>query len=403
MRCGGPAALNGRSRPGRATDRYRRSCGPRACLGATVARPGRDHRRPRSPRRRKGGAAIKAVRLHAYKTPPTVDTVAEPEITGPLDVIVRVGGAGLCRTDLHIRDGWFAGTVPVDLPLTLGHETAGSVPAMGSAAEHAAVGGPVICHPNISCGTCTACWAGQTMRCVKGLNFAGLTRDGGFAELLKTSARAVLPLDARVEPVDVAALADAGLAAYHAVRKAAPVMEPGSRVVVIGAGGLGHIGIQCLSALTPAEIIAVDRNPEALKLAEQCGAHHGVEADGRQVDRVRELTGGAGADAVLDFVGEGTAIQEALGMLATGGRYYVVGYGGTLSIPTFQLVLGELEIVGNAVGTADDLVALLQLAANGQVTVRSALYPLDAADDAMADLEQGRVRGRAILTPSAGA
>ena len=236
---------------------------------------------------------MKAVRLHAYKEPPTVDDVAEPEITGPLDVIVRVGGAGLCRTDLHIRDGWFAGVVPVDLPLTLGHETAGWVHAVGSAVEHVAVGDTVICHPNISCGLCKACQAGQTMRCVKGLNFPGLTRDGGFAALLKTSARAVLPLDPRVEPADVAALADAGLAAYHAVRKAAAVLEPGSRVAVIGVGGLGHIGIQCLGALTPAEIIAVDRNPEALKLAEQCGAHHRVQADGQHVERVRQLTGGA--------------------------------------------------------------------------------------------------------------
>jgi NAD+-dependent secondary alcohol dehydrogenase Adh1 len=173
--------------------------------------------------------------------------------------------------------------------------------------------------------------------------------------------------------------------------------------VVVGVGGLGHIGIQCLGALTPAEIIAVDRNTEALKLAEQCGAHHTVQADGRHVDRVRQLTGEVGAEVVLDFVAEGTAVQDALGMLATGGRYYVVGYGGTLSVPTFQLVLGELEIVGNAVGTADDLAALVRLAMAGQVTVRTALYPLDAAGDAIADLEHGRVRGRATLTPSAGA
>ena len=138
---------------------------------------------------------MKAVRLHAYREPPTVDEVTEPEITGPHDVIVRLGGAGLCRTDLHMRDGWLADMVPVDLPLTLGHETAGWVHAVGSAVEHVAAGDTVICHPNISCGTCAACQAGQTMRCVKGLDFPGITRDGGFAELVKTAARAVLPLD----------------------------------------------------------------------------------------------------------------------------------------------------------------------------------------------------------------
>ncbi|HEX8132610.1 MAG TPA: NAD(P)-dependent alcohol dehydrogenase [Actinomycetes bacterium] len=346
---------------------------------------------------------MKAVRLHAYGKPPVVDEVAEPEITGPNDVIVRVGGAGLCRTDLHVRDGWFADAVPVDLPLTLGHETAGWVHAVGSAVEHIAVGDTVICHPNMSCGTCPACWAGQEMRCVKGLNFPGVTRDGGFAELVKTSARAVLPLDPRVEPAEVAALADGGLSAYHAVRKQLPALEPGSRVVVIGAGGLGHIGIQCLVALTSAEIIVLDRNPEALKLAEQCGAHHRVEADGRQVERVRELTGGTGAEAVLDFVGEDDTVPAALGMLAPGGRYDVVGYGGSLTIPTVQLVLGEVQVAGSLVGTLDDLAALVRLTAAGQVSVRTALYPLDAVNDAIADLEQERVRGRAILTPSTAA
>jgi NAD+-dependent secondary alcohol dehydrogenase Adh1 len=346
---------------------------------------------------------MKAARLHAYGEPLVVEEIAEPELTGPHDVIVRVGGAGLCRTDLHMRDGWLADMVPVDLPLTLGHETAGWVHAVGSAVEHVAVGDTVICHPNITCGTCTACQAGQTMRCVKGLNFPGLTRDGGFAELVKTSDRAVLPLDPRVEPAEVAALADGGLSAYHAVRKQLPALEPGTRVVVIGAGGLGHIGIQCLVAQTSAEIIVVDRNPEALKLAEQCGAHHTVEADGRQVDRVRELIGGTGAEAVLDFVGEDDTTQAALGMLAPGGRYDVVGYGGTLTIPTVQLVLGELQVTGSLVGTADDLAALVRLAADGQVTVRTALYPLDAANEAIAELEQGRVRGRAILSPSTAA
>jgi NAD+-dependent secondary alcohol dehydrogenase Adh1 len=170
-------------------------------------------------------------------------------------------------------------------------------------------------------------------------------------------------------------------------------------VVVIGAGGLGHIAIQCLVALTSAEIIAIDHNPAALKLAEQCGANHGVEADGRQVDRVRELTGGAGAEAVLDFVGEDDTVPAALGMLARGGRYEVVGYGGTLTIPTVQLVLGEVQVAGSMVGTLDDLAGLVRLATDGHISVRTTLYPLDAVGDAIADLEQGRVRGRAILTP----
>ena len=147
---------------------------------------------------------MKAVRLHAYNEPPTLDQVPEPAITGPHDVIVRVGGAGLCRTDLHIRDGWFAAAVPIDLPLVLGHENTGWVHEVGSAVEGLAVGDAVICHPQTSCGRCPACRIGQDMGCARGLAFNGLTRDGGFAELVKTGDRAVLPLPFGLEPAAVA-------------------------------------------------------------------------------------------------------------------------------------------------------------------------------------------------------
>ena len=117
---------------------------------------------------------MKAVRLHAYQEPLRVDDVAEPTITGPHDVVVRVAGAGLCRTDVHIRDGWFAPAVPADLPLTLGHETTGWVHEVGPAVGHVAVGDAVICHPQQSCGVCAACRTGDDMRCAAGLTFNGL-------------------------------------------------------------------------------------------------------------------------------------------------------------------------------------------------------------------------------------
>jgi len=342
---------------------------------------------------------MKAVRLHAYNEPPTLDQVPEPAITGPHDVIVRVGGAGLCRTDLHIRDGWFAAAVPIDLPLVLGHENTGWVHEVGSAVEGLAVGDAVICHPQTSCGRCPACRIGQDMGCARGLAFNGLTRDGGFAELVKTGDRAVLPLPSGLEPAAVAPHADAGLTVMHVVRKAVPVLDPGSRVVVVGIGGLGHIAVQCLRAMTAAEIIAVDPDPDSLKLAADCGAHHLVSADEGQGERVLALTDGAGADAVIDFVGEGDAVASSLAMVRPGGTYFVVGYGGELRVPTFNLVLGELNIVGNAVGTHDDLRELVALTAAGGVNLRTRSYPLEAFADAFADLEQGRMHGRGVLVP----
>jgi NAD+-dependent secondary alcohol dehydrogenase Adh1 len=342
---------------------------------------------------------MKAVRLHAYHEQPRLEQVPEPTITGPHDVLVRVAGAGLCRTDLHIRDGWFAPAVPTELPLTLGHENTGWVYEVGSAVQDVAVGDAVICHPQLSCGLCPACRIGDDMRCAKGLDFTGLTRAGGFAERLRTTDRGVVVLPSGLEPAAVAPHADAGLTVMHVVRKAVPLLGAGTRVVVVGVGGLGHIGVQCLRALTAAEVIAVDPDPEALKLAADCGAHHLVVADDRAVNRVRDLTGGAGAEAVIDFVGEGDAVSSSLAMVRARGTYFLVGYGGELRVPTFNVVLPEISIVGNAVGTHDDLRELVALAAAGGVSVHTRNYPLDAFADAIADLEKGQMHGRGVLVP----
>src|SRR5215469_7782265 len=200
---------------------------------------------------------MKAVRLHEFHSPPVVDDVPEPKITGPLDVIVRIGGAGVCRTDLHIIERQWDAAMGTPLPYTLGHE-------VGAAVTSVAPGDTVILHPTPTCGLCRACRSGDDMHCVDA-TFPGLSTDGGMAEYLLTSARACVKLDPQTQPQDVAALADAGITAYHAVRKAIPLLYPGTTCVVIGAGGLGHIGVQCLAALTATKIIVVDRNPDALK------------------------------------------------------------------------------------------------------------------------------------------
>jgi NAD+-dependent secondary alcohol dehydrogenase Adh1 len=341
---------------------------------------------------------MKAVRIHAYHEQPVVEEIPEPTVTGPFDVLVKVGGAGVCRTDLHIIEGQWAAAMDPPLPYTLGHENAGWVQAVGSAVSSVAVGDTVILHPTPTCGLCRACRAGDDMHCVNS-SFPGLSGDGGMAELLLTAERACVKLDPSTQPKDVAALADAGITAYHAVRKAVPLLYPGTTAVVIGAGGLGHIGIQCLAALTATRIIVVDRNPDALKLAEQIGAQDTVVADGGQVDAVKDLTGGRGAEVVLDFVAEQGAESDGFAMTANAGSYFVIGYGGTLHIPTLDIISTERNIVGNIVGTYNDLAELMVLAQAGRVTLHTRTYPLDAAVDAVQDLDAGRVRGRAILVP----
>lgn len=341
---------------------------------------------------------MRSVRLHSYNQSPSIDLVPEPEISHPFDVLVRIGGAGLCRTDIHIVEGQWREKSGVALPYTLGHENAGWVAAVGSAVEHFSVGDPVIVHPLATCGFCLACRAGNDMHCMSSA-FPGIDSDGGFAEVLRTNARALVKLEGGLSPADVAALADAGLTAYHAVRKASPLLPPGSSAVVIGAGGLGHIAIQVLAAVTEAEIIVVDLCEAALDMASSFGAHYQVLADGSEVASVMDLTGGKGVQVVLDFVAEGGAERRGPAMLQRAGSYFVVGYGGTVELATIDIISSELNVVGNLVGSYTDLVELMALAARGSVTLHTAKYPLDAFAQAFEDLQAGRVRGRAILVP----
>ena len=345
---------------------------------------------------------MRAARLHAYHEPLELDEVDEPKAEGPLDVVVRIGAAGLCRTDLHIQEGQWAEKSGVQLPYTPGHENAGWVHAVGPAVTNVEVRDTVIVHPFISCGLCAPCRAGDDMHCLNG-SFPGINRDGGFADFLFTSARSVVKLDPSLEPKAIAALADAGLTAIHAVKKAVPILGSGTTAVVIGAGGLGHIGIQCLRAMTPATVIVIDPSEPALALAGEMGAHHTIKVDGTHVDTVKDMTDGLGAEAIIDFVGEKGAIEDGIEMVRDGGFYYVIGYGENINIPTIDVISREISFIGCLVGTYVDLQDLMTLTAQGQVTLHTSTYPLDAINDAMADLDNGRLQGRGILIPEGAA
>jgi NAD+-dependent secondary alcohol dehydrogenase Adh1 len=341
---------------------------------------------------------MRAVQVVGYHQNLRLTELPVPEPTGPWDVIVKIGGAGVCRTDLHILEGQWAEKSGVTLPYTIGHENAGWVAAIGSAVTNVAEGDKVIVHPLITCGLCRACRSGDDVHCETSA-FPGIDTNGGYAEYLKTSARSVVKIDDSLEPSDVAALADAGLTAYHAAAKAARRLTPRDRAVIIGAGGLGHIGIQVLKSLSPAELIVVDRNADAVKLAVSIGADHGVVADGDHVEEILGLTGGNGAEVVIDFVGEGGSTAEGLTMTRRAGDYLVVGYGENVDVPTIDLVSAEKNVIGNLVGSYNDLADLMALAARGAVTLHTAKYALDDFQTAIDDLDNGRVRGRAILIP----
>lgn len=347
---------------------------------------------------------MKAAVLEAYDEALTADQfvhykdVADPRIAAPTDVIVRIGGAGVCRTDLHIVEGIWRSKVDVALPYIMGHENAGWVEEIGPGVEGVKVGDAVICHPLVTSGHCLACRRGDDMHATDS-KFPGINANGGYAEYLLTGERALIKLPKSLAPKDVAPYTDAGLTAYRAAKKASRHLLPGQYCVVIGAGGLGHIGIQVLAALCAAEIIAIDRSDMALQLAKECGAHHTMKSDGNEVEALAALTGGHGAEAVIDFVGEGDAVARGLAMTRNGGVYYIVGYGGKIELPTLDMITAEKTIVGNLVGTYPELVELMALADRGRVNLATREYRLVQANEALKDLHHGKIRGRAVLVP----
>nr|WP_245475018.1 NAD(P)-dependent alcohol dehydrogenase [Bradyrhizobium sp. Leo121] len=325
----------------------------------------------------------------------------DPKLTRSTDVIVRIGGAGVCRTDLHIIEGvWKPHMDPTGdklLPIIMGHENAGWIEEVGKEVEGVKKGDPVIVHPKITGGTCLACRRGFDMHGPG--TFPGLDCNGGYAEFLCTSERNIVPLPRTLAPKDVAPYADAGLTAYRAVKKASRHLLPGESCVVIGAGGLGHIGIQCLKAMCAADIIVVDKSEASLKLAEKSGTDHLVKADGNEVAAVLALTAGNGAEAVIDFVGEKGTTSKGLAMTRPMGSYYVVGYGEDIRVPTVDMVITEKNIIGNLVGTWAELTELMALADRGLVELATAEYRLADANKALHDLNAGKIHGRAVLIP----
>lgn len=350
---------------------------------------------------------MKAQVLHDYDPPLTaanwvsLEDVADPKLAKATDVIVRIGGAGVCRTDLHIIEGVWRPHMDPDgkslLPLIMGHENAGWVEEVGPEVEGFKKGDPVIVHPKVTGGTCLACRRGHDMH-GEG-KFPGLDSNGGYAEALLTSHRNLVALPRTLAPKDVAPYSDAGLTAYRVAKRAAQTLLPGQRVVVIGAGGLGHIGVQVLRAMCAAEIIVVDISDVSLALAGEGGADHLVKADGGEVEAVKALCDGIGAEAVIDFVGEKGTTKKGLDMTRPMGSYYIVGYGEDIQVPAVDMIITERNIIGSLVGTWAELTELMSLADRGLVDLAVQHYPLADANRALHDLNSGRIRGRAVLVP----
>jgi propanol-preferring alcohol dehydrogenase len=280
----------------------------------------------------------------------------------------------------------------------MGHEIAGRVEALGPDARDLEPGEPVVVMVGWGCGHCEWCVSGHEQLCPRG-DEAGATLDGGFAELVLVPHRRHVVRLGDLDPLAATPFGCAALCSYAAVKRVHPYLPGGSSCVVIGAGGLGQYGIQFVRALTGAAVICVDARPEKLALARELGADHGVLADDAAADRIFELTGGRGAEAVIDFVGTDDSLALASRVVGRRGLVALLGLAGGRVPFGFDDLAPEASLTTVVAGTIADLQEVVRLAQAGRLTGRLQTYPLERINDALDDLRAGRIEGRAAVTP----
>ena len=339
--------------------------------------------------------------MRAFRLPgPGLVDLDRPEPRGG-EVLIRVTAAGLCHSDLHVID---AGGMGFPTPFTLGHEVAGTVASLGPDATGVSPGDPVAIYGPWGCGRCPRCLAGRDNYCDRRAELPwaglGLGRDGGMADyVLVPSARYLAPIG-DLDPAQAAPLTDAGLTPYHAIQRCRPALVEGSTVAVIGVGGLGHLAVQLLRALTPSQVIAVDIREEALALAARCGAHVSLPAAPDAHRQVRKASGGRGADVVLDFAGTDATLELAARSLRADGDLVIVGSGGGhLAIRKPGALPAGSRVSLPFWGTRDELTEVVTLAQAGKLRVEVERFPLSAVTDAIKRLRTGTLHGRAVLAP----
>ena len=343
---------------------------------------------------------MQAVRFMGVGRPAQVAEISTPS-PGPGQVLVKIGGAGVCHSDLHVMEEEL-GFKP---PFTLGHENAGWVSAVGDGVKGFKEGDAVAVYGPWGCGRCHACQLSMENYCenwatVNGFG-GGLGLDGGMAEyMLVPSARLLVPLG-DLSPAKAAPLSDAALTPYHAIKRALPQLNADSTVVVVGVGGLGHMAIQLLRVLAPVRIVAADVDDKKLQQAKALGADDIVNNRNASeaAERILAITGPRGAGLVLDCVGVQPTLDLGAKMLGRNSVWTIVGVGGgrhdfrhgstpygtSMSIPYW--------------GSRVELMEVIAMARNGRIHAETTEFPLEEAVDVYARLKAGKITGRAVLVP----
>ena len=342
---------------------------------------------------------MKAARLFNYGEKLQVSDIDVPSSINSGDVIIRTAAAGVCRTDIHIIDGLMKESMNFpSLPYTLGHENVGFVEEINGDVHGIKEGDPVILHPQNSCGFCRACRSGMDMLCDNGFSPGLDGSDGGFAEYIRTGSRSLVKLKQSTDLVGAAPLADAGVTVYHALNKVIHTIPPEGNIAVIGAGGLGQIAVQVLKCLTECNIIAVDADERKIQNAERLGVTETIHSAGRDFSgELLRLTENIGADVIFDFVGDFETPQSSIKGLRRGGIYSIIGYGGALNVPTVKLVGSEISVMGNLVGSYNDLDDIVKLYEKGKIRLNVERFRIEEINDALEKLKSGLIDGRGVV------
>ncbi len=353
---------------------------------------------------------MKSYKVTAFGEP-LEESVEETPAPQGTEVLVRVAACGVCHSDVHLREGFFDlgddGRLDLSrglpLPLTLGHEVAGEVVALGPAAASAgdpiAIGDRRVIYPWIGCGDCPACSGGAEHLCRAPRNI-GLQLGGGYSDhVLVPHPRYALPFDGM--PIEEACtFACSGLTSYSALKKVQR-LQPSDPLVIIGAGGVGLAGIRLAEHVTGARPVVAEISPERCEAALAAGARETLDPGADGAVRSFIKGSGGGAAAVIDFVGAAETARFGFDILRKGGKMIVVGlFGGGLNVPVPHFPIREITVSGSYVGTLSELQELLALAAQGTVA-RAAVEArtLDRAEETLSALAEGRITGRAVLVP----
>ncbi len=355
-----------------------------------------------------GNEMMLSARIHEYQKPLVVESVSKPSNIHGEAVVVKVGAAGLCHSDLHLINGEWKDAIPLVLPKTPGHENAGWVEEIGDTVPEGlfSKGDLVAIFGGWGCGICSFCKRGDEQLCISP-RWPGLSQsEGGYSEYIIVPSYRFLvkvPKRGRLNPEELAPLTDAGLTPYRAIKKVRHMLGPGTSIAVVGIGGLGSYGVQYARLLAPnSTVIAIDRKDKKLSLAENFGADRMVNlATTKNIrDEVLELTDGRGVDVVIDTVGAENTISDSIRILAKGGALAVVGlFGGQIKVPLLRAIINEYQVIASLWGNYNELKEVIELASQRKIKHAYQSFPLKEINQAVDMLRQGRIIGRAVIVP----